>query len=146
MGIILVPYSSLSEERMKEAYSTDSEGFFAERRGKEYIFFNDIDWRLEKQNWTILHEIGHIVLDHTGNSKVEEDEAEFFAKYAIAPPVLIDKIKARNYMDIKSCFTISEEAARYAYDYYCAWRYSFCRRNRLEPYEQKLSGLFAIHA
>ena len=39
--------------------------------------------------FTIMHEIGHIVLDHTEHSDLAESEANFFAKYALAPPPLV---------------------------------------------------------
>ena len=83
-----------------------NENIFIEKDGREYSFYNDIDRCYERQNWTILHEIGHIVLDHTGHSEHEEDEANFFAKYAIAPPVLVHKIGAECPQDIYEIFDI----------------------------------------
>ena len=44
-------------------------------------------------NHTIMHEIGHIVLGHTEDSDLAEAEVSFFAKYALAPPILINKLK-----------------------------------------------------
>ena len=109
MGITLVAYSGLSEKKLKKALEVSEDGFFIEIGGREFIFYNDIDRCYERQNWTILHEIGHIVLDHTGHSEHEEDEANFFAKYAIAPPVLIHKIGAKSVMDVYDAFDISME-------------------------------------
>jgi hypothetical protein len=37
--------------------------------GKEIIYYNDMDYKYDRQNFTILHEIGHIVLDHTGRGE-----------------------------------------------------------------------------
>lgn len=34
----------------------------------------------------MLHEIGHIILDHSEDSNLAEDEVKFFAKYALVPP------------------------------------------------------------
>ena len=44
-----------------------------------YIFYDDsmYDRRIR---FTIMHEIGHIVLDHTEHSDLAESEANFFAK------------------------------------------------------------------
>ena len=36
---------------------------------------------------TILHEIAHCVLDHQEGTEIEEAEAKFFAKYALAANV-----------------------------------------------------------
>ena len=68
-----------------------------------------------------MHEIGHIVLDHTEDSELAEKEVKFFAKYALAPPVLIHKLKLDNPESISQIFEISYEAACYAYDYYNKW-------------------------
>ena len=93
MGITLIPYSSLNDEERLAVMRCSPDGFYVEScNSKEYIYYNDIDVIYERINMTLLHEIGHCVLDHTGNfndSKEEEAEAAFFAKYAIAPPPLI---------------------------------------------------------
>lgn len=146
MEITLVSYSGLSKRKLKKALEVSEDGFFIEKDGKAYIFFNDIDKCYERQNWTILHEIGHIVLDHTGHSYHEEDEANFFAKYAIAPPVLVHRIGAECPQDIYEAFDISFEAATYAYEYYCSWKAHYERRNRLAVYEEKLISLYKKYA
>ena len=68
-----------------------------------------------------MHEIGHIVLDHSEGSELAEVEARFFAKYALAPPPLIHKLRLQNPVQIADIFDISQEAARYAYQYYQKW-------------------------
>lgn len=100
----------------------------------------------ERQNWTILHEIGHIVLDHRGHSEHEEDEADFFAKYSIAPPVLVYKIGAESQYDIYTAFDISMEAAQYAFDYYRCWRSRFRRLGHLTAYEEEMVSLYEATA
>ena len=65
-----------------------------------------------------MHEIGHIVLDHSEDSELAEKEVNFFAKYALAPPVLIHKLKLDNPESIVQVVEISYESARYAYHYY----------------------------
>ncbi len=77
MKITLIAYSGLSKRKLKKAMEVSQDGFFMEQNGTEYIFYNDMGRCYERQNWTILHEIGHIVLDHTGHSDQEEDEANF---------------------------------------------------------------------
>ena len=142
MGITLIAYSGLSEKKLKKALEVSTDGFFIEKDGREFIFYNDIDRCYERQNWTILHEIGHIVLDHTGHSEHEEDEANFFAKYAIAPPVLIHKIGAESFVDVYDAFDISMEAAWYAFDYYQTWRSRYARVKCLTEYEIRLLELY----
>ncbi len=141
MEIALIAYSILPKKKLKTAKGVSEDGFFIEKDGKEFIFYNDIDRCYERQNWTILHEIGHIVLDHTGHSKHDEDEANFFAKYAIAPPVLVHRIAAKCPQDIYEVFDISFEAAVYAYNYYCSWKKRFESVRRLTEYEKRLLAI-----
>lgn len=142
MNITIIAYSGLSTKKRKKAIEISEDGFFIEDNGREYIFYNDLDRCYERQNWTILHEIGHIVLDHTGHSEHEEDEANFFAKYAIAPPILIHKIGADSPFDIYEAFDISMEAAGYAFTYYCSWKSRYERVGRLTEYEKGLLALY----
>lgn len=142
MGITMSPYSSFSGQKLETCLSASQDGFFLEYNGREYIYYNDITQSYERQNWTLLHEIGHIVLDHVGHGAREEAEADFFAKYAIAPPVLIYKIKAQSPADIYEAFNISMEAAGYAFEYYLKWRQYQCKSNHYASYEMKLLQLY----
>ena len=142
MKITLIAYSGLSKKKLGKALEVSKDGFFLEEDGHEYIFYNDMDRSYERQNWTILHEIGHIVLDHTGHSDHEEDEANFFAKYAIAPPVLIHKIEATSSNDVYMTFDISMEAADYAYDYYLTWKRRYDRIKHFTSHEEGILSLY----
>ena len=120
--------------------STD--GFYIEdSSGSDLIYYNDDDGiSYERMNMTILHEIGHCVLDHTGKSEEEETEAGFFAKYAAAPPPLIHRIKPDKPEEIANVFNISFEAACYAMEYYQKWL-TFGGKNYTK-YEIRLLRLF----
>ncbi len=144
MGILMIPYSSLSVKKKMEALKVSNDGFYVEENKKEYIFYNNIDHKYERQNMTILHEIGHCVLDHAGlkHTAKEEAEANFFAKYAIAPPVLVDTIKPSCPEMICEHFNISYEAACYAYDYYVTWKKHHKKLGYYTDYEEKLIELF----
>ena len=142
MKITLIAYSGLTRKKLNTAKEVSEDGFFIEINGKEFIFYNDLNRCYERQNWTILHEIGHIVLDHTGHCEHEEDEANFFAKYAIAPPVLVHKIGAECPEDIYWYFDISFEAAVYAYEYYCSWKIRYEKMKRLTAYEKQLLAFY----
>lgn len=142
LGVTVIPYSSLTERKLKAAIQTSEDGFLIEYDEKDYIFYNDISQSYERQNWTILHEIGHIILDHNGYSWVEESEANFFAKYIIAPPVLVYKIHANDAMDIYINFDISYEAAVYAYCYYKKWLRQHQLKNKYTEYEKALLDFY----
>ena len=68
-----------------------------------------------------MHEMGHIVLDHTEDSELAQKEADFFAKFALAPPVLIHRMKLETAKEVSDFFGISYEAAGYALSYYQKW-------------------------
>ncbi len=123
MGITLIPYSALTEKQQSAAMKVSTNGFYVEDQlGNDLIYYNDDDGiSYERTNMTILHEIGHCVLDHTGESDEEEAEAGFFAKYAAAPPPLIHRIKPETPEEIANVFNISYEAACYAMEYYQKW-------------------------
>ncbi len=123
MGVIVVPYSGLSRKKRREAKKISSDGFYLEPGdGKEYIYYDDARG-YERSNMTLLHEIGHCVLGHNDDTDSEfaEAEANFFAKYAIAPPPLIHRFHSTSPEDIRDRFCISHEAACNALNYYHKW-------------------------
>lgn len=121
MGIKVIPYSAIHESKRWLLLKKSEDGFCLEKKaGQWFIYYNDQkDYR--RINNTIFHEIGHIVLDHSEDSELAEKEVKFFAKYALAPPVLIHKLKLDNPTDIADIFAVSYEAAGYAYSYYQKW-------------------------
>ena len=128
MGIELKPYSRLTEAGKKAALEVSEDGFayfklegsepFMEKRW--YVFYNDRK-SSKRIKFTIMHEIGHIVREHTEGSDLAEAEANFFAKYSLAPPPLVHKISPDDYFDIAEAFDISIEYSSYAMDYYKKW-------------------------
>lgn len=144
MKITLIAYSGLSRKKLRAAMKASKDGFHVFDGNKEIIYYNDIDICYTRQNMTILHEIGHIVLDHEGHSDWEEDEANFFAKYAIAPPIIVDKICPESALDIYDWFDISYEAADYAYDYYLKWKGHHKKVRKYTDYEIQLDGLYKL--
>ena len=144
MGIKLIPYSSLSESERKAARAFSMDGFSIEKTNGDWItFFNDEDNNYERINRTIMHEIGHFALGHTGEVGEEEEmEANFFAKYALAPPPLVHRLPIINKDSIKETFNISWRAAEYALQYYEKWLNYGGALYR--DYEIKLLQLFQV--
>lgn len=123
LGAVVVPYSSKPEAVVRLMLEESEDGFSLKKDGVWYIFYND-NMRSKKYrriNNTLIHECGHIILDHTQASRLAEAEANFFAKYAIAPPVLIHKLKLKSANDVYVRFDISREAAGYSFEYYLKW-------------------------
>lgn len=145
----LVPYSSLSGKQLTAAMQISTDGFHLliedQTTGLFHwrIYYNDQNSH-ERQRWTIMHEIGHIILDHTEESELAEAEANFFAKYSIAPPPLIHVAECEDYLDIAVQFDISLQAAYYAMSYYQKWlQYG---PKEYEPFEIRMLHIFGIAA
>lgn len=123
MGVKVIPYSAfpVRVRYLMEKYSIDGFSILRET-GEWYIYYNDDDEHdYGRINNTIMHEVAHIVLDHTEDSELAEAEVRFFAKYALAPPALIHKLKLETAESIADIFEISFEAAGYALSYYQKW-------------------------
>ena len=147
MCIKLRKYSGLTDVALIKAKEVSEDGFcMLLKEGPApfesyqwYIFYDDTKSR-ERIRFTIMHEIGHIVLEHTEHSELAESEANFFAKYSLAPPPLVNKIKPEDYMDIAEAFDLSQECAYYAMSFYNKWlQYG---SSEFLDYELQLLSLF----
>lgn len=133
MGIKIIPYSAFLQSKRQLLLRESEDGFSVEKNsGEWYIFYND-EKPYRRINNTIMHEIGHIVLDHTEDSELAEKEVNFFAKYALAPPVLIHRWHLTEPIEVADKFEISYEAAEYACNYYKKWLAHY--DNRYKDYE-----------
>ena len=123
MGLTVIPYSALEDEKKSVALRISKDGYSVETNGGEWIiFYNDECKSYGRINQTIMHEIAHYFLEHIREGEEEEAEAKFFAKYALAPPPLIHRmIENVNAEAIMQTFDLSYEAACNAYKYYCKW-------------------------
>lgn len=138
LGIKLIPYSAKERQNAERAKKIAEDGVCIEMKdGSLYIFYND-DKDYNRLNWTILHEIGHLVLGHTEHCKLADAEADFFAKNAIAPPILVHKLNLKSSTEIQDHFYISKKAAENSWNYYQTW----LRIPGYKQYEVKLCTLF----
>ena len=125
MNLNVVPYSTLGCDAYMAAMRTSRDGFLCEKNyAYAYVFLND-ERMSERQDSSILHEIGHFVMDHNTtpdkSDDVKEAEAKFFAKYAKAPMPLIHLLPIITISTIQKAFGLSYEAAGYALDNYKKW-------------------------
>lgn len=138
IGLSVIPYSVFGE-KAELLMKLSEDGFI----NNKSIYFNDKCKNYGRINQTIMHEIGHYILGHISNGEEEESEANFFAKYTLAPPPLIHKMLDNPKIeDIAENFDISYTAARNALNYYQKW----CYYGGIDftPYEQKLLRLFNV--
>lgn len=142
MGITVIAYSSFSNSKRDLLLRNSEDGFFLQKtNGTHVIYYND-EKRRARINNTIMHEIGHIVLGHTEESNLAEAEVNFFAKYALVPPVLVEKLGLSYFDEIEDTFQVSLTAACNALSYYIKWvRYG---PREYTDYELELIDMFGF--
>lgn len=131
--IVVKPYSSLSTANQMNALIVDPDGFVrveydsVQDRFNPVVYYNDKAYP-PRIHFTLLHEIGHVCLGHLDLilegkklSAVEEAEADFFAKYAIAPPPLIEKTGCESPEDIQETFDVSQICSCNIFDTFQKW-------------------------
>lgn len=116
IGLTVIPYSA----KWIEAIEYSEDGYSLETNESEWIiYYNDEDKDYSRINQTIMHEIGHYILGHIEEGEIEEAEAKFFAKYALASPPLIHNMKKEKTTEnVMEAFDIGYMAACYALQYY----------------------------
>lgn len=122
IGLTVIPYSALNDYLRKKALYYSEDGFSLQYNPGEWrIYYND-NMKFTRINQTIMHEVGHYILGHSKEGDEEETEAKFFAKYALASPVLIHNMKVEKTIEnVMSNFDIGYIAAGYALNYYEKW-------------------------
>lgn len=120
IGLTVIPYSALDSAKWIEAIEYSEGGYSLEtNEGEWIIYYNDEDKDYSRINQTIMHEIGHYILGHIEEGEIEEAEAKFFAKYALASPPLIHNMKKEKTTEnVMEAFDIGYMAACYALQYY----------------------------
>ncbi len=84
------------------------------------IWYNDSKPQ-NRIRFSIMHEIGHIWLDHSEHSDLAEVEANYFASYILAPLPLIYVLKLDDINKIAVAFFISSECAGHIMEQYENW-------------------------
>ena len=134
LGYVLRPYSQLNVDEFLDSFDISVEGYSKVEMNPEagmwqyVIYYNDMHFDLNHQRFIVFHEIAHCYLGHHDEKEsedtdnIEEAEANFFAKYAMAPPPLINHYRERVCPAlIQERFQTSYEEAGYEYEYYQKW-------------------------
>ena len=122
LNIVLIKYSSLNEEQLdhilNESELKDGLTIIKKRNGEyKYITFYNDKLGMTRRRLTIGHEIKHVVYLEEDPSEKDEDLANHFARYILAPTCLIMPyvMKKSSILEIIEDFGISKEAAQNAY-------------------------------
>lgn len=138
-------YLSCTEEMRNHLLKASTDGFTKRDGENSMIYINDNGMNIEERmRFTFMHELGHIVLNHLEHSELAEREADYFAGYILAPPVLIytlkDDFKNKDY--ISYIFKISRPASVRALCTYYNWLNQYNETKHLENYEIVTLQLF----
>lgn len=76
--------ASTGIEREELAHGRALEGMTVRVKGGYLILYNERAIA-RRRNWTVAHELGHVMLDHSFGNTDEEDEADAFAAALLAP-------------------------------------------------------------
>lgn len=71
--------------------------------------------------FSLMHELGHHIMGHSGESDLNEQEANAFASHILAPRMAIHYSKCKNAEDVSQIFEMSHNAASIAFDSYRRW-------------------------
>ena len=145
---------TLKIERRQAEYSKMEDehiaGFFyAKENGGHENDKNDVivmraGLKLQMQEETIAHELGHVILGHTVDGDKENKEANCFARNLLCPIPVITEMSLHTEVEYVKAFNVSERMARCAIkhkdsDYYYITRDRYITYNSKLPYENTIT-------
>lgn len=138
-GYIVKKYSELSEEAVERLRSISKDGishFFPELR--TFIIYYDDSLSYHRVRFTIMHEIGHIILGHREESDLARMMANYFAAYSLVPSPLVGKFECEDYLEVYKRFEVSPDCAFICFQRFSNWS-NF--GGKLKQYEIELLDL-----
>lgn len=125
LNITCIKYSSLTPLKKKNAALISDDAFTL----SNIIYYNDKAKPYNRIRFSLMHELGHIILNHAkAPSEKEEQQANFFASHLLAPRLVIHYSGCQSQSDVSQQFLISAEAATYAYQDYLSRRRLYAYR------------------
>lgn len=86
------------------------------KSGNSVIYYNDIK-DICTIRFTLAHELGHIVLNHTKDNDISRKEASCFARNILCPISTVKELNLHNISDYTNIFNISDSMADVAIQY-----------------------------
>ena len=127
------PYSGQSAKKQAHCYMVSDDAFTL----KGMIFYNDTSL-IGRMRFSLMHELGHIILEHKEVPTQEmEKEANFFASQILAPRMVIHYARCKNETEVAKVFDITVECARYAFNDYKRW-HRYILYHRTSPFDKAL--------
>lgn len=140
LGFVLRKYSELSlyEQIRLRSRDLDATSCFDPELQTFVISYDDTKFP-RRIRFTLMHEVGHIVLGHKEESELAKRMANYFAAYALAPSPIIYAYKCRDASDLADVFVVTDECAFYSFRRYSNWL-EF--GGRIKAYEEALLNMY----
>lgn len=109
-GILLLTSEEAVEHKILKFAYNDFDGKTIYINGMYFIIYNQ-KHVIGRRRWTIAHELGHIFLEHGEQSRVNEAEANYFAKELLMPMAVLVNMGATSIEDASKTCNVTGEAA-----------------------------------
>lgn len=136
-GYHLISYRQAAEQR-KELYDICmlcSQDAFLDKNN-HMILYNPHALS-NRPRFSLMHELGHIILEHQGEDDEQEKEANMFAGMLLAPPMAVHYSRLREPDRISSAFEISYDAACCALNQYYRW-YEYVLASKMSSQDKQM--------
>ena len=116
IGLKLIPYSAYTENEQVLLRKRSKDGFFspATKTTPNAIYYNDSVTSYGKIRFTIFHELKHFANGDEDDMEYNDNMADYFSRYFMAPIPYLIKMGIDNELTLISDHGISAEAATYA--------------------------------
>ena len=116
MGLKLLPYSAYTGKEQELLRKRSEDGFFspATKITPNAIYYNDSITSHGKIRYTIFHEVKHFSNGDEYDMEYNDNMADYFARYFMAPIPHLIKMGIDDEFTLISDYEISAEAAMYA--------------------------------
>ncbi|TPF77728.1 hypothetical protein BW12_09185 [Bifidobacterium sp. UTCIF-3] len=84
------------------------------------VFYNNYESD-GRNRFTNAHEAAHCFLGHKGDSPLAEKQANYWGRYSIAPPAIINCLGLSSGDEVAERFGLSAECGGYAFKAYLGW-------------------------
>ncbi len=110
-------FSSFTKKTGVALSDPTPEGMTVRHAGRYFVLYNDRTENERRRTFTLAHELGHIMLGHTGEDEMtEEREANAFAASLLSPAIVFHYLTFRDgrvpsVEEMMATFPLSREAA-----------------------------------
>ncbi len=122
-NISIIKYSQSNDTFTGDGFSTIVDG-------RLIVYYNDTDYPISRQRFTLAHELGHCLLGHlkfgkTYNRNSEKDfdgmdifemQANVFARDILMPATVLHSLGIKSAEDIARICNVSEQSAKIRYE------------------------------